>query len=209
MASLMYGAGLRLLECLRLRVQDVDFSTNQITVRDGKGAKDRVTMLPQSVKEPLREHLDRVREIHQRDLDTDTVAFSCVCAGAQVSECPHRDGSGNGLSAIESLAQCGHRRARASPCVTNQSSKRVKVAVGKASIPKRATCHTFRHSFATHLLEAGYDIRTIRNCSDTRMSRHHDLYSRPQPRRRRRPEPSGPIVEVGGGDLAGNHLRPR
>ncbi len=68
MAGLMYGAGLRLMECLRLRVQDVDFGANQVIVRDGKGGKDRVTMLPQVVKQPLQEHLKRVRRIHQRDL---------------------------------------------------------------------------------------------------------------------------------------------
>lgn len=68
MAVLMYGGGLRLMECLRLRVQDIDFSTNQIVVRDGKGNKDRLTMLPASAKEPLQQHLARVREIHRRDL---------------------------------------------------------------------------------------------------------------------------------------------
>ncbi len=70
-ASLMYGAGLRLMECLRLRVQDVEFSRNEITVRDGKGAKDRITMLPESLKEPLREHLQEVRKIHEKDLADD------------------------------------------------------------------------------------------------------------------------------------------
>jgi integron integrase len=162
MASLMYGAGLRLLECLRLRLQDVDFSTNQITVRDGKGAKDRVTMLPQSLKEPLREHLDCVREIHRRDLDT---GYGRVLLPYALARKYPNAASGwlwqwvfpqeNRWISADTGEQGRHH--------VDESivQKAVKVAVGKASIPKRATCHTFRHSFATHLLEAGYDIRTI------------------------------------------------
>jgi site-specific recombinase XerD len=118
MASLLYGSGLRLMECLRLRVKDVDFGYQQILVRDGKGAKDRVTMLPAVVVDPLKAHLARVLALHRRDLEAD---YGEVWL-------PH---------ALE----------RKYPRV--------------ADVRKPVSCHAFRHSFATHLLENGYDIRTV------------------------------------------------
>jgi len=162
MASLMYGAGLRLMECLRLRVQDIDFARNEITVRDGKGAKDRVTMLPESLKTPLQEHLRKVKAIHEKDL---------------------RDGYGrvplpNALDRKYPNASGDWRWQWVFPQEhrwTNQKTeqqgrhhvhesivqKAVTQAVREAGLTKRATCHTFRHSFATHLLADGYDIRTV------------------------------------------------
>jgi site-specific recombinase XerD len=99
MASLMYGAGLRLMECLRLRVQDIDFSRNEIIVRDGKGAKDRVTMLPESIKAPLLEHLKRVKSIHERDLGGRLGAV-CRCLMHSTASIPtlQPNGAGNGFS---------------------------------------------------------------------------------------------------------------
>lgn len=162
MASLMYGAGLRLMECLRLRVQDLDFSRSQILVRDGKGAKDRITMLPESLKSRLQTHLTKVRAIHEHDLAEGW--GSVVLPDALDRKYPNaskewrwqwvfpqekrwknvRTGEQGRHHIDESLVQ-----------------KAVRDAVTKAGLTKRATCHTFRHSFATHLLEGGYDIRII------------------------------------------------
>jgi integron integrase len=162
MAGLMYGAGLRLMECLRLRIQDVDFDANQVTVRGGKGAKDRITVLPQAVKGPLAEHLKRVRAIHQSDMQDgwgrvplpDALARKYPNAAADwrwqyVFPANHRWVNGQtGQEGRHHIHESAVQRA-------------VKEAVRKAGIAKHATCHTFRHSFATHLLETGYDIRTI------------------------------------------------
>jgi len=162
MASLMYGAGLRLMECLRLRVQDIDFSRNEILVRDGKGAKDRITMLPKSLKAPLQDHLKKVKAIHEEDLAEnwgrvqlpDAVDRKYPNASKewrwqwvfpQENRWKNRNTGEEGRHHIdESLVQ-----------------KAVTDAVVKVGLTKRATCHTFRHSFATHLLEGGDDIRTV------------------------------------------------
>jgi integron integrase len=151
MASLMYGAGLRLMECLR--VQDIDFSCNEIIVRDGKGAKDRVTMLPESLKAPLLEHLKRVKSIHERDLGDGWGSVQMPDAlDRKYSNAPTEwrwqwvfpqenrwrnaeTGEEGWHHVDESLVQ-----------------KTVRTAVARAGLIKRATCHTFRHSFATHLL---------------------------------------------------------
>ncbi len=162
MASLMYGAGLRLMECLRLRVQDIDFSRNEIVVRCGKGGKDRVTMLPQSVKQPLEEHLRGVKKTHERDLR----------AGWGRVELPGALGQKFPNAATEwawqwvfpqerrwTNTRTGEQgRHHLHPSILQKS---VKDAVRHSGLTKHAGCHTLRHSFATHLLEAGHDIRTI------------------------------------------------
>ncbi|NIM16288.1 MAG: integron integrase [Candidatus Aminicenantes bacterium] len=154
MASLMYGAGLRLMECLRLRVQDIDFSRIEILVRDGKGAKDRITMLPESLKAPLQVHLKRVKAIHEKDLAD---GWGRVLMPNAPKEWrwqwvfPQENRWKNTKTGEEGRHH------------THETilQRGVKEAVRSAGVVKHVSCHTFRHSFATHLLEAGYDIRTI------------------------------------------------
>jgi integron integrase len=162
MASLLYGAGLRLLECLRLRVKDIDFGTNQVVVQEGKGNKDRVTMLPAIVRAPLVAHLERVRPLHEQNLARgfgrvylpDALRRKCPTAAkewgwqwvfpaSRVTVDP-RSGERRRHHVDESVLQ-----------------RAIKEATRKVGLAKPVGCHTLRHAFATHLLEEGYDIRTI------------------------------------------------
>ncbi len=162
MASLLYGAGLRVMECCRIRVKDVDMARNEILVRDGKGRKDRITMLPRRVKAPLAAHLERVRKQHGAALRD----------GLGSVELPYALATKYPNASREWAWQWVFPASR--PYVDRVSGERrrhhlhesvlqraVKEAVRRAGIPKPASCHSLRHSFATHLLEAGYDIRTI------------------------------------------------
>ena len=160
--SLLYGSGLRLMECLRLRVKDIDFDRNQIVVREGKGAKDRITMLPRVTVEPLRAHIDNVRRIHRLDL----------AAGFGRAALPHALGRKYPNAATEIgwqfLFPAANRSAdprtgeiRRHHIHDSAVQKAVKQAARAAKISKQAGPHTLRHSFATHLLEGGYDLRTI------------------------------------------------
>ncbi len=162
MANLLYGSGLRLMECVRLRVKDVDFSYSQITVREGKGGKDRVTMLPQSMHEPLQRHLRKVRVLHEEDLAEGFGTVHLPHALERKFPHAHREWVWQYLfpAARRSLDPHALREQR-----HHLHEKSLQVAVQKAvrlaGIAKAASCHSFRHSFATHLLEAGYDIRTV------------------------------------------------
>jgi integron integrase len=162
MAQLMYGSGLRLMEVMRLRVKDLDFGNHQILVRDGKGENDRITMFPDILVEPLEQHLLKVRALHEHDLTLGwgTVylpyaldrkypnagrefAWQYVFPAPEVSTDPI-----SGVIRRHHLNESGLQKA-------------VKAAARQARIDKPVTPHTFRHSFATHLLENGYDIRTV------------------------------------------------
>ena len=161
-AALLYGSGLRLMEACTLRVKDIDFAMGQITVRRGKGAKDRVTVLPASVAAMLRAHLHRVRALHARDLSEGRGAVWLPDALARRSSAEARAFS---WQWVFPARRCHHeretgqwRRHHVHPTAVQRA---VTDAVRRSGIMRRATCHTLRHSFATALLESGYDIRTI------------------------------------------------
>ena len=162
LASLLYGAGLRLMEAIRLRVKDVDFVANQIVVREGKGNIDRVTMLPQSLKLSLREHLTRVKFLHQQDLRE---GFGSVYLPYALERKYINAGTEWGWQYVfPSLKRSKDPRSgavRRHHTAPESLQRAVKAAVKRAQISKNGSCHTFRHSFATHLLEDGYDIRTV------------------------------------------------
>jgi len=162
MARLLYGSGLRLMECVRLRVKDVDLARRQLFVRQGKGGKDRVTVLAAGVVDPLSRQIERVRSIHEQDLSRGfggvylpnaldrkyprapfEFGWQYVFPSSRLAKDPRSDRVGRHHRHEKSLQRA------------------VKKAVRAAGIDKPASCHTFRHSFATQLLEAGYDIRTV------------------------------------------------
>jgi len=162
MAFLLYGAGLRLLECCHLRAKDVDFDRNQITVRRGKGDKDRLTMLPAACKADLAAHVARVRAQHERDLGQG--AGWVELPGALAAKLPDAGRDWAWQWIFPATRHYVHpetgqvRRHHLHETVVHHA---VREAVRAARIAKRASCHTFRHSFATHLLEDGSDIRTV------------------------------------------------
>lgn len=162
MAELLYGSGLRLMECVRLRVKDIDFAYAKIVVRDGKGAKDRVTMLPVTLTAPLERHLRKVRAQHEQDLEE----------GFGEVHLPHALGTKYRNAGREWAWQFVFPSTRISSDPRSAVKRRhhveesslqlaMKKAVRASAIDKPASCHTLRHSFATHLLENGYDIRTV------------------------------------------------
>jgi len=163
-ALLMYGSGLRVMECLRLRVKDLDFGQGTITVHDGKNGKHRVVPLPKALEGRLQQHLANAREKHLQDLVVG--AGEVHMPEALIRKWPNAPSDWCWQYIFASATLCPHpRTGKVARHHLHEVSlqRQFKAAVRKAAIPKRATCHTMRHSFATHLLESGTDIRTVQS----------------------------------------------
>ncbi|HXX42583.1 MAG TPA: integron integrase [Chthoniobacterales bacterium] len=166
MAHLLYGSGLRVMECVRLRVKDIDLGYLQITLREGKGGRDRRTMVPVFLVEALRKQIAKVADLHGEDLSAGAGEVNLPFALARKYPNAAKE------LAWQYLFPASHRTVATDP-ITNRTweqrhhiderilQRAVKQAIREAGINKPASCHTFRHSFATHLLENGYDIRTV------------------------------------------------
>ena len=178
MAKLLYGSGLRLMECVRLRVKDIDFNYKTITVRGGKGAKDRVTLLPEQVIESLKFQLKKAKELHDFDLQAGfgrtylPFALERKYPNANIEwgwqyVFPASGRSIDPRSGVERRHHIGEQGLQRS----------VKISIRKSNIFKKASCHTFRHSFATHLLSSGYDIRTVQELLGHKDIRTTQIYT--------------------------------
>lgn len=177
-ASLLYGNGMRLTEALKLRVCDIDFSYTQIVIRSGKGQKDRVTLLPDTLREPLSQHIESVRLLHRRDLDR---GYGCTwLPHALDRKYPNADREWIWQFVFPSATLSPDRedgvirRFYMSPRTMQQAMRR---AVRRSGISKCAGCHTLRHSFATHLIEDGYDIRTVQELLGHKSVRTTQIYT--------------------------------
>jgi integron integrase len=165
--ALLYGTGMRIMEGLRLRVKDVHFGRNKILIRDGKGAKDRITMLPGRVVRPLRRHLAAVQQLHLRDLEAGFGAVWLPGALAHKYPAAAREWAWQYVFPADRRSVDSRGAVVRRHHVSDQSFQRaLRQALRDTGIPKTATPHTLRHSFATHLLESGHDIRTVQELLD-------------------------------------------
>ena len=162
MASMLYGSGLRLMECVRLRVKDIDYAQSQVTVRDGKGMEDRVTMLPVALAAPLEGHLLHVKRLHEEDLAKGSGSVYLPFALERKYVKANREWAWQYVFPSDRLSKDPRTGiVRRHHVDESGLQKAVKEAASLAGTSKHVSCHTFRHSFATHLLENGYDIRTV------------------------------------------------
>lgn len=161
-AGLLYGSGLRIMEAVRLRVKDIDFGREEITVRDGKGERDRVTMLPRALKHRLKLQVDAVQRVHKEDLERGHGEVYLPYALERKYPNAAKEFVWQYVFPAEKLSVDPRTGIVRRHHVNEQNVQRaVKIALRKAGIRKNGSCHSFRHSFATHLLEDGYDIRTV------------------------------------------------
>ncbi len=177
-ASVQYGSGLRLMEAVRLRVKDIDFSRLEITVRNGKGGKDRRTMLPKTLVDPLQKQLERVRIFHEQDRSNDIgPVYLPFALDRKYPNAGNELGWQYYFPAAEPAIDPRSGIVRRHHLGEQAFQRAIKAAVRRSNINKPATSHTLRHSFATHLLEGGYDIRTVQELLGHKDIRTTQIYT--------------------------------